>query len=317
MFNRYWREYPGWMQFLQFVILLTVSASFFLFAGSQVIAKIAGTDTASIVGIAIGSPVKLINAFLILQLVSTIGTFLFPAVTFAYFAHPRPAQYLGAVKPRKIYQPILAIMIMLGALPLLATLAEWISHFDLGASAKAAQEDNDRVMDALLNIPSASRLVFTFIVLAFLPGLCEEFFFRGIVMRFTAKRAPFVFYPILASATVFALMHGNVNGMLSIFIGGIILGYIYYFTGSIWNSVLAHMFYNGVQVYFSYLATTDASIKAFAEKNVVPVEYNIAGAAILIVSFFLLWKTRTPLAPGWAADFSEEDIKDIITGNED
>lgn len=317
MFNRYWREYPGWMQFLQFVILLTISASFFLLAGSQVVAKITGSDVTAILGISKDSPQKLINAFLVLQLISTVGTFLFPAVTFAYFTHPRPAQYLGAVKIRKIYQPILAMLIMLGALPLLATLAEWVSHFDLGASAKAAQEENDRVMNSLLNIPSASRLVFTFIVLGFLPGLCEEFFFRGIIMRFTAKRAPFAFYPILISALVFALMHGNVNGMLSIFFGGILLGYIYYLTGSIWNSVMAHMFYNGVQIYFSYLATTDATVRAFAERNVVPMEYNIAGAALLAVSFFLLWKTRTPLPPGWANDFSEEDIQETITDSED
>lgn len=305
MFNRYWREYPFWMQLLQFVILWVASSFFFMVVATRIIVYTTGIPAETILNITNESPVAVVNAFLLLQFISAIGTFLFPALAFAYFTHPRPVKYLGIVTPKKPYHIILAVCVLLGALPMLSTIAGWISQLDLGEAVKASQAKNDQLMNALLTISSPAQLIFTFIVLAILPGISEELFFRGIVMRFAARKAPFVFYPILVSAVMFAFMHGNVSGLLSIFIAGLLLGGIYYLTGSIWCSVFAHMVYNGIQIYFSYAATTNAAMKAFAENNSVPWEYNIAGLVLFAASFYLLWKTRTPLAPDWAADFEE------------
>lgn len=308
MFNRYWREYPGWMQLLQFIILLMISVYFFAVLASKAVVLLTGVSQEAITNVNTGSPANVINAVLFIQFISAVGIFLFPALVFAYFTHPRPAKYLGIVKPRKPFHIVLAACIMLGALPMLSTIAGWIGQLDLGETVKAAQSQNDRIMNALLTISSPVQLVLTFIVLAILPGLSEELFFRGIIMRSAARKSPFVFYPIILSAFVFALMHGNVNGLMSIFFGGLLLGSIYYLTGSLWCSIFAHMVYNGVQVYFSYLATTNTAMKAFAENNSVPLEYNIAGTIVFAVSLYLLWKTRTPLAPNWADDFDEGEV---------
>ncbi len=82
------------------------------------------------------------------------------------------------------------------------------------------------------------ELVLLFFTLAVVPAFVEEFLFRGLVLsnllpygRTTA---------VLASAVLFGVMHQNVEQLLYATAAGLVIGWVYVCTGSIWPCILLH-----------------------------------------------------------------------------
>ena len=202
MFNRYWRSYPWFFQLVQFIILIIVLASFFIFALTPVVLNVMKVSMNEIIGMSAQSARKVIDAALVIQFFTAIGIFLFPVLLFAYFTHPRPAKYLGLVKPGKPLQWILSPLLILSATPLLLFIAELISHIDFGTSVKQAQELNDKTFKAMLQMSSPIHLFFALVVLAILPGLSEELFFPRAADALCRKEKPPGHFPFSSFGSI-------------------------------------------------------------------------------------------------------------------
>ena len=84
-----------------------------------------------------------------------------------------------------------------------------------------------------------------------MPALVEEFACRGVVLGMLRKYGET--FALVASSIVFGVMHGNFDQMPFAIMVGLILGYSYIKTGSIWVSVAVHCANNAISVIFSYL----------------------------------------------------------------
>lgn len=89
-------------------------------------------------------------------------------------------------------------------------------------------------------------VIMLFISIGLVPAFCEEFLFRGLILRnllpYSGKIA------IIISAVMFGLMHQNIYQIIYTTVAGIVMGYIYYKTDSLWCTVLMHFFNNSVSV---------------------------------------------------------------------
>ena len=139
-------------------------------------------------------------------------------------------------------------------------------------------------------------------MVALLPALGEELFFRGVIFRFVAKKSRGLALPLIASAGFFAAVHYNPAGLPVIFAAGVLLAAIYYLTGSLWMSIMAHFVYNGLQAVGMYLAQDNATLKALNAADELPLTWIAGGAVVFCAAFWVLWKVRTPLPFGWASD---------------
>lgn len=135
---------------------------------------------------------------------------------------------------------------------------------------------------------SPYEIVLQFIVMCLVPGICEEFLFRGTILTnclpFGRSRAIFI------SALLFALMHQNSEQIFYTFVAGIILGVLYEYTGSIWNCVLLHIMNNFLSLFTMVLGeyyqwTPKAELCIFI-LNAVVYLLGTVSAVILIVRFF-------------------------------
>jgi uncharacterized protein len=313
MFNRYWREFPWMLQVFQFIVMVFIFLGFAGVLSNMLITRLTGFELADIANLTTDISRPQANAMLLSQFIIAGSAFLIPPFLFAYITHPKPKWYLGLRAPGKQVQWALVVLVMLGAMPVMISLGNWMSHFDFGTSVKAAQEKNDLMMKGLLQMPTFSDFLKTFLVLAILPGVSEELFFRGIIMRFGAQKMRNIILPILISAALFAWSHSNIYGLPSIFLAGMLLGGIYYLTGSIWCSILAHILNNGLQIILMYMANGNAAVKTAMDSNELPWYFPVAGLVVFAVSFYLLWKNRTPLPASWTNDFADE--KPASTGN--
>ena len=100
-------------------------------------------------------------------------------------------------------------------------------------------------------LTSPVRVLMTFISIAVVPALSEEFLFRGCILSNLLPYGKNT--AILFSALLFALMHGNFAQFFYTFIAGIVLGAVYVKTDSIWAPTFIHLFNNFYSVIQQFL----------------------------------------------------------------
>jgi len=301
---KYFRSYPWGLQLLLFFLMIFTIGMLGLSIVYAYLAKFTVFNYEQLVaGIDEHSPVALINTSLVVQAILSMSIFLVPALIFSYLAHPEPGKYLGLRAPGEKIQFLLVILLMLGAMPVLQMIEGLMGQINFGAKLKAEQAANDNMMNAFLTIPTFAAFLKAFLVMAIIPALGEEMFFRGILLRFARKKTRTMVIPILFVAAFFAYVHTNIYGAVSIFLAGVLLAVIYNLTGSLWCSILAHLFFNGFQVVIAYAGNNSPAVKAFLASNDIPIYFVVGGAITFGISFYLLLKNKTPLPPNWTDDF--------------
>lgn len=88
--------------------------------------------------------------------------------------------------------------------------------------------------------------VIMYMTTALAPAFAEEFLFRGVIY---GNLRPFgKTQAILISSILFALMHQNIGQFFYTFVGGIAMALMYELTGTLWCSILFHLFNNELAV---------------------------------------------------------------------
>ncbi len=85
--------------------------------------------------------------------------------------------------------------------------------------------------------------VMTIAVTALMIPFVEELFFRGFLFAGLATRFG-VLTGLIVSAGVFAVAHADVRTMIPIFVAGLLFGWAYHVTKSLWVPIAAHAFQN-------------------------------------------------------------------------
>jgi membrane protease YdiL (CAAX protease family) len=94
---------------------------------------------------------------------------------------------------------------------------------------------------------AGGSIVITILLVGIAGPIAEEVFFRGFVLtgllkRFGVRRA------LLFSSLLFGLFHIDPGAIVPTFALGLILGWVYLKTGSVWPAMFAHGLHNTVAV---------------------------------------------------------------------
>ena len=151
----------------------------------------------------------------------------------------------------------------LSAIPLLILMAycvmPMVSVINLISMALSGENAAAPMLGTLQQLPVWLSLL----CVAVLPGVVEEFIFRGLLYRQYRQRR--VWPAILASAFLFGLMHMNLNQFCYAFAIGILFCLVYEATGSLLAPMLMHMVYNGNSVVLSYRLIDSETLYGSAE----------------------------------------------------
>lgn len=125
--------------------------------------------------------------------------------------------------------------------------------------------------------------VLLFISTAIIPALVEEFLFRGVILKNLLPYGKTV--AIVISALLFSLMHTNFFQFFYTFIAGLVLGYVFLRTGSIWCSVLIHFINNFIavltEVFYYYMSEEAATMMQYLLHSVI-VFFGIIALILLV-----------------------------------
>ena len=200
-----------------------------------------------------------VNMARAMQVTGTLLLLFVPAVLWSWVSNGKNMFWLGFSKHITGRQLILGFLIIFtaafAAAPL-ADLSRWIvAHFpSLDATAKKMEEQYNQQALALSDLRGWPDYLIALVIMAFLPAVFEEVFFRGAVQNLLVKwlRKPIV--GIIITSLVFSVIHLSIYLFLSRFVLGIALGLMFYFTKNIWITVIAHFLNNAIavsQLFFS------------------------------------------------------------------
>jgi uncharacterized protein len=184
-----------------------------------------------------------------LQAISSLTFFLLPAFLYAVFTfRGNYWHFLGMKKAEKENMYILAVACIVLAMPFVFWLGVLNQAVQLPAELKKMEEETAKQMMAFLKVNGPLDVVINVFVIALLPAICEELCFRGALQRILIQLTRNPWVGIIITAILFSALHLQFMGFLPRMFLGIVLGALYWYSGSLWTSILAHFVNNAVQV---------------------------------------------------------------------
>jgi hypothetical protein len=243
------------------------------------------------------SPLEARNFIRLANLFSHLFTFTAPAIILAVLLYKK--QWFRFFKFDRFPG---ANMLMMGVLFLFAIFvvsqaALWLNQqLPMPSWASEMESSAARIIKGLLVMDSTGELILTIFVVAALPAVGEELIFRGFLQQ---KLAVSFQNPVLAiwvSGFIFSAFHLQFAGLIPRFFLGVGLGYLFYWSQSLWLPVIAHFLINATQIAGQYLTEEEVQ-----EEGIIEINWGaVAIAAIMVagLSYYLYRQYRTKVKPG-------------------
>ena len=238
----------------------------------------------------------------IAQGLSSIMMFVMPPIVYYFITRKEnQMQALGFRKPTlPRWLVFIGIALMFVSIPVTTTLTTWNESMTLGGAfsrieewMKDLEETAKVFTEDMLDVDTFGGMLLNFVIIALIPAIGEEMTFRGVLQQsLTRKMNPHI--AIILSAAIFSFIHFQFYGFLPRMFLGILLGYMFYITNSLWTSMLMHFANNGASVVIYYLGNKGIieDVEHFGETHNI---WFIAASAIITVALTVWsWKRALP-----------------------
>ena len=290
------RTRPAWVQLLIFFGLAAASFMFLSLIGIVILSGITGikiTEMGNTANWDFSKPgmITFIRGMLLIQFISL---FLIPSFLFALFSDPRPAKWLGLKNSKSIYF-ILGVAALFLAFPLVELTGVFNQDFipettKLGKWMKKSEEEAARQLVFLLQRNTVEDLLKNLLFIAVFAGFGEELFFRGVLQRIFIKLFKSPWAGIIVTAVFFSAIHMQFYGFIPRFILGLLLGLVYWYSGSLWPGIFAHFIYDAFFVLLVYLNPSMATQEGPVLKSGNQVIMGLVSALLLVAVVYLMKK---------------------------
>ena len=226
----------------------------------------------------------------VLQICQAIGLFIFPGFILAKYFSTKPLNYLGFNKI-SVNLGFLTVLTILFAFPAINLLASLNEQINLPEWMTSMEEKAQLLTKAFMQVDNFGDVIVNIFMIAILPAIGEELIFRGILQKLFIELTGKVVWGIIISAALFSAMHLQFEGFIPRFALGVLLGYLFVWSGSIWLPIVAHFVNNSIAI-IGYTLIDKGSLPAEAE--------NVGGLSVMwplgvisiIAVLALLWKIK-------------------------
>jgi uncharacterized protein len=195
-----------------------------------------------------------------MQIASSLGMFLLPVLIFYYMKEENPLYSLQLDISPKIVLLFLVVAIVIFSAPFIITITELNQKMQLPSYLSSLEQflkdteaQSESMLKRLLLMDTRFDFALNFLMLAIMPALCEEFFFRGCLQPIFTRLYGNIHLAVIMTAVIFSFIHFQFYGFLPRMIMGMVLGYMFAWTDNLWYPMVAHLFHNGLQVVGLYL----------------------------------------------------------------
>ena len=220
------------------------------------------------------------------QGVQTIGVFLVPALAMVGVLYGRKG--ISLMLASKVYLLDLfdAVFLVLFSTTIMVLASRYSQLLPWPQKYMEANAQSEKLTNLLLFGTSYFDLTLNLIIVCVIPAFCEEFFFRGFLQRIFMKWIKDPHLCIFLAAVLFSAFHFDAVMFLPRFLLGAMLGYLFYWTGSLWVPMLAHFINNAQYVVSAFILNRMDKLPATAAGSGGDFEisnFNVIFSLVLIV----------------------------------
>ncbi len=285
--------------FTQFILILSlclISTIVFSIIGTVAAAFIFGFNPLEVNNL--GGP-DLIEGMKLIQLFTAIGLFVVPPIVYGMFTSKIPFQKLGLKTLPKANNYILILGLMIALTPFLSWIIELNANMvlpDFLSSIeqwmRESEQNAEQLTKAFLTFNGLGSLLYVLVIVAVVPAVGEELLFRGVLQKIFINWTNKSHLGIWIASILFSALHMQFFGFFPRLLLGLLFGYLFYWSKSLWLPVLGHFINNGTVVMVAYffpeeLENMDKSMFDGGENFVL---LTILSLIVSGVIFFLLWK---------------------------
>ena len=267
----YLKTRPAWMQLLLFLGMAFGLFMIAIMIGAPILSKITGIDMLEMQDAKSYTQTNpgMLTYMRGMILLQFLFLFTIPSLLFAYFSDPQPGDYLGLKGPHHAFYWIGGLLLIFVAFPFVEYIGLLNQKIAVGETTGRWMRDMEeaaaRQIRFMLQERSVTELIKNLIFISLFAGIGEDLFFRGILQRIFIRMTQNPWMGIVLTAAIFSGIHFQFYGFFPRFLLGILLGAIYWYSGSLWTAILAHFLYDAamiVVVYFNpeMLANSEATL---------------------------------------------------------
>lgn len=235
----------------------------------------------------------------IVSVLQDLLVFMLPALLTAMLVTRLPATFLQIDRRGGIAFSLMAVLCLLLSVPMMNVVVEWNANIKLPASmadfeqwARSLETGAADTVNLMIgNQHTIGSLFISIAIIGVLAPLVEELFFRGALqglLMSIRRMNPHI--AIWIVAVVFSIFHMQFFGFIPRILLGAFFGYLVYWSGSLWTSVLAHAVNNSIIVVAMWRTTNDcvSDLDKFATGGTAT-DYVLICASLLLTASALTW----------------------------
>jgi membrane protease YdiL (CAAX protease family) len=187
-----------------------------------------------------------------------LGAAVLPLVLRAF--GPPIGRYFSPRPLRQVWWLGAAALVILVSVPAQSALLVWNAnaHFppflhDFEQWARAKEDQAAALTKFLTEFTSSARLLVGLLVIAVVPAVAEELVFRGVIQRNLVRWFGSRHVGVWLAAALFSAVHVQFFGFVPRLVLGLILGYLYEWSGNILVPMAAHFTQNAFQLVLLFL----------------------------------------------------------------
>lgn len=248
-------------------------------------------------GVSAGNPAQDYYAYLMLG-VSSAATFILPAYIFQRMKKEEmfPRQNLN---DWKMYA--LGILFLFAFAPCMSLIADWNMQMklpeawqDIAQWMRVKEDEMALLTENVVMTTAWDRLLLNIVILAILPAIGEELFFRGALQHIGTRIFKNEYLAVWVVAIIFSAIHVQFFGFFPRLLLGVFFGYLVVWTRNIWTAVAAHFINNMmVTVLAFYYATQGKSYAELMESDSYPIIVYLGSFVFSIIIAFIFYQYIT------------------------
>lgn len=228
---------------------ISPGSALFLFICWWLLAWIFGAVVITKIG---SSTVGLLRWSIVLQ---DVLIFILPVIMTVLLAANRPMAFLKVDRQPRLSSSAMVVFIILVAIPAMNMLIKWNEGLHLPASMASlekflrnAEASAGTTINMLIGEVGVGDMLISVLLVGILTGISEELFFRGGLQSILQALFRNHHLAIWTTAFVFSAIHLQFFGFFPRLLMGAFFGYLVWWSGSLWLSVIAHAVNNSLVV---------------------------------------------------------------------
>lgn len=202
-----------------------------------------------------------INTLKVLQFAQSIGLFLLPTIVMIHLSSlNKKTTFLQLNKKPKTDLLIGVFLSMTIAIPLINWMMEinaTISFPEALSSLETWMQEKEalakKLTERFLETQSGKGLLTNIFLMAIVPAICEELFFRGLLQSYFQQWTKNSHASIWITAIIFSAIHFQFYGFVPRMLLGAFFGYLLVWSKNMWLPIAAHFTNNALAVIFFFL----------------------------------------------------------------